>query len=115
MESIDLKNSILKLKKKFPDRIPVFCAPNKKSKDKKQLFLEKNKYLVPADTQISRFAYIIRKRLEKIENHEALYFFCNDSIPPGNTTLSSLYEKNKSDDGLLYIYFDKESTFGNKK
>ena len=31
MESIDLKNSILKLKKKFPDRIPVFCAPNKKS------------------------------------------------------------------------------------
>lgn len=49
-----------KIRRKYPDRIPVIVekAPNSNLKD-----LDKKKYLVPSDLTIGQFYFLIRKRL----------------------------------------------------
>ena len=63
------KQESQKIREKYPDRVPVICEKDPKSKMKS---IDKTKYLVPNDLTVSQFSYIIRKRLE-LDKSSALF------------------------------------------
>jgi GABA(A) receptor-associated protein len=93
---------------KYPNRIPIIVEKDPRCKLPE---IQKYKYLVPDDLSMAQFMYVIRKRI-KLKAEESIYTFINNKIIAGNTMLSSVYEKNKSEDGFLYVIYTAESTFG---
>ena len=94
------------LLKKYPNKVPVYIEI-----PKNDMILEKRKYLVDNDVSIMNLQILIRKSI-KINSSEAIYMLIRKQLVPANTEIGSLYENNKSADGLLYIQLLKENTFG---
>ena len=92
---------------KYPNRIPIICERITDNVPK----IDRTKYLCPDDLTVSSFMFVIRKRL-KLEPEKALYFFINSKILPCTKLLADVYEKEKNEDGFLYINYAGESTFG---
>jgi len=93
---------------KYPDRCPIICY----TEDKSLPLLDKHKYLVPMDLTMGQFSYVIRKRI-KLNPEKAIYMFVNNQyLMPSSAIIQELYEKNKDEDGFLYISFSSENTFG---
>ncbi len=104
------KTESMKIKEKYPDRVPIICEKDPKSK---LMDIDKNKYLVPNDLTVSQFSFIIRKRLS-LDKSSALFLLVNgkNSIT-GDSALSEIYEKYKDpDDGFLYISYTGEIMWG---
>lgn len=94
---------------KFPTRIPVIVekAPGSDVPE-----IDKHQFLVPSDLSMGQFGYVIRKRLT-LKKEQAIFLFCNNSIPPTSALMSQVYNKYRDkEDGLLYIIFAGENTFG---
>lgn len=94
---------------KYPDRFPVICERN--SHDYTAPYIDKNKYLVPLDTTLGQFIYVIRKRLG-MSAQDALFIFINGQIIPNHYLISSIYNLFKNEDGFLYMNYARETTFG---
>jgi len=104
-----------KIKQKYPTRIPIICEriTAKKSDAKTQISnIDKNKFLVPGDLTMGQFLYVIRKRIQ-LSPEQALFIYVNNSILPAtSSSVSTIYEEFKDDDGFLYIIYSGENTFG---
>lgn len=72
------KEDFQKLREKYPNRFPVIVEKNKKCQNLQDI--DKKKFLVPEDLTVGQFVYIIRKRI-KLEPSEALYLYCNNTLP----------------------------------
>ena len=94
-----------KLREKHPDRIPIIFIP------KKDLPLLKTKMLIPDNSTIAQVMTIVRKYIE-LKKCDGIFLFINDIIPTNTETICSLYDKHKTDEGVLEIVVSKESTFG---
>jgi GABA(A) receptor-associated protein len=94
---------------KYPDRIPIICEKNQKSKTTPEI--DKTKYLVPFDLTVGQFMYVIRKRI-KLPPEQGIFLFINGYIPASSHMLNDLYYLYKDDDGFLYITYSSENTFG---
>jgi len=95
---------------KYPTRVPIICEPGRHAS---ALALDKCKYLVPETLTMGQFSYIIRKRMKRLESHKALYLTCNGVLPCINETAGDIYRRAADkEDGLLYITYSLESTFG---
>jgi len=97
-----------KIRRKYPDRVPVIVERAKYSKMED---LDKKKYLVPCDLVIGQFYFLIRKRVH-LRPEDALFFFINNVIPSTSATIGSLYEEHKEEDNFLYIAYSEESVYG---
>ena len=97
-----------KIRKKYPDRIPVIVEKNENSDIKE---IDKNKYLVPSDLSFSQFVYIIRKRIQ-LHKSQALFLFVNNKLVPSNKSVTEVYDSEKDEDGFLYVIYNNENTFG---
>jgi hypothetical protein len=97
------------LRKKFPDRIPVYIDKSETSKLKPADGIKK--FLVPADVTTSGLLYIIRKRIN-LDNKQALFFFINNELPPSNMTVKELYDKFVKNGDIMFITYCEENTFG---
>ena len=99
----------MKIKEKYPDRIPVivYKHPSEKVLPK----LNKTKYLVPQDLTIGQFIFIIRKRID-LPPEKALFIFINNILPPTSELISEIYNNSSDDDGFLYVVYTGENTFG---
>jgi len=97
-----------KIIEKYPDKIPVIVEKYSKSSIKN---IDKNKYLVSGDMTMSQFIYIIRKRI-KLKSSEALFFFVNNVLCNNSQCMIEIYNLYKDKDGLLYIEYSSENTFG---
>jgi GABA(A) receptor-associated protein len=102
-----------RITEKFPNKIPVIAE----SKDK-NLVLKQNKFLVPYDVTVSYLISFIRNRLT-LKSSDAIFLFCDNKLLSGSNLLSSVYEEykisnkiTKNSDQFLYIYINKENTFG---
>jgi len=102
-------NEAHKIIEKYPDRIPIICEKNEKSKHTPEI--DKNKYLVPIDLTIAQFMYVIRKRIH-LKPEEAIFLFINGMIPPASCFVSEIYELYKDPDGFLYCIYSYENVFG---
>lgn len=98
-----------RIMEKYPDRRPIIVE---KSINSDIPEIDKKKYLVPTDLTVGQFIYVIRKRIN-IDASKAVYLFVNNVLPPTASTIRSLYEKHKDEDGFLYFVYSAENTFGN--
>tara|TARA_Y100000389_G_C17456578_1_gene518567 strand:- start:602 stop:946 length:345 start_codon:yes stop_codon:yes gene_type:complete len=98
-----------RIREKHPDRVPVICekSPNDTLLPK----INRVKYLVPCDLVIAQFIYIIRKRIN-IEPENAIFLFVKGNIPLSSELVASVYEKDRDEDGFLYVTYSGENTFG---
>ena len=107
------KAEAARIRSKYPDRIPVICEKQEKSKIPD---IDKKKYLVPADLTVGQFVYVIRRRI-KVDPNTNIFLFVNVGkntiLPPTASLMSSLYDEQKDLDGFLYITYTSENTFGN--
>ena len=93
----------------YPNKIPVIVSKDAKCKDLENL--EKCKFLVSHDMTLGQFIYIIRKRIT-LDSKMCIFIYINNKIPLSNQEISQIYEKNKDEDGFLYIKYAGENTFG---
>jgi len=98
-----------KIKKKYPDKIPVIIK--KSSIEKNLQEIDREKYLIPFNLLVSQLHYIIRKRIN-INAEKAIYLFCNNKLISTSDTVGNVYNINKNEDGFLYIEYTAENTFG---
>ena len=99
-----------KLKERYPDKTSIICerAPS----EKRLQVLDKNKFLVPNDLTLGQFKYVIRKRM-KLDSSVAIFFLYHDnSIPLDTMIMSQVYEDKKDEDGLVYLLYSSENTYG---
>ena len=101
------QDEALRIKEKYPNRVPIICERYTVGDPE----IDRKKYLVPDDLSISNFIYVIRKRI-KLKPENSLYLFVNGKILNGTGLLAQIYEKNKDNDGFLYIKYTLENTFG---
>ena len=95
--------------KKYPNSI---CCIIEKSPSCKNLCdIKKNKYIIPKNLTIAQIIYIIRKRIT-LDSKMCIFIYINNKIPLSNQEISQIYEKNKDEDGFLYIKYAGENTFG---
>lgn len=99
-----------RIRKKYPDRVPVLCYRAKKCTSVPEI--DKHKYLVPNDLTVGQFLYVIRKRI-KLAPEQALFFFVNNTMPSTSMTMSHLYKEQKNPKTLFCdIEYSAENTFG---
>ena len=98
-----------KILEKYPDKIPIIVTKYEKCKTAPDI--TKNKFLVPGDLTLAQFVYVIKKRLQ-LAAEMSLYIFINEQVPASSSTLNSLYNTEKDEDGFMYISYASENTFG---
>jgi GABA(A) receptor-associated protein len=101
------KSESFRILEEYPNRVPIICERINND----IMELDRKKYLVPNDLTMGNFMRVIRKRLS-VAPEVAIYLFVNTKIIPTSMIMDSIYDKNKHDDGFLYIYYSGESTFG---
>ena len=105
-----LKESVKKIIEKYPDRVPVYVTRGKGDRNLKNI--DQNKFIVPEDITVSQFMAIIRKKIE-LGPEMALFLFVNKgTLPIQSSTMATLYNTYKNNDGLLEIEYCGEDTFG---
>jgi GABA(A) receptor-associated protein len=95
---------------RHPDRKPLIVERS----DRATVIpdLDRKKYLVPDDMKISQLLHVIRSR-GNITPAQALFVFVDGgTLVSSSDTIESIYSKYKSSDGLLYITYCDEATFG---
>ena len=115
MESWRLKNykerTLIcdELKKIYPDRISIIVDRANKYQPK----IYKNKFLAKQDMRICEFIIIIKNKII-IRNpaQVGIFLFCGNTLLQGHITLGELYDKYRSRDGAVYIYYQVEAEFG---
>lgn len=99
--------SFKNITKTHPNKTPLIMIPNNSIK------LNKHKYLISNELNISEFIYVLRKHIEITEN-EGCYLLFGDSksLEPAFKNIRDVYNNHKSKDGFLYCQVVKESVFG---
>ena len=105
-----LRESILKIRTKYPDKIPIFVLKSKADKILPEINV--NKFVVPAEITIGELMNVVRKKIS-LSPEVSMFFFINENVMPCvSDRIGSLYEQYKNDDNLLLIYYCGENTFG---
>lgn len=96
--------------KKHPGRVPVYVkrASNTGTNLPE---INRHKFLIPQDFTLHALQHTIRVYL-KLKPEQAIFLFINNTIPIYTESLLQLYEKYRSADGLLYVTYSTENTFG---
>ena len=104
------KDECERVRLQFPDKIPVICEKDPKSKIQE---IDKTKYLVPSDLTVAQFCNMLKSRIT-IGEKEAFFLLFNGAHQVGlDTLMQEAYEKFKNpDDGFLYIMYSSELIWG---
>lgn len=97
--------------KKHPGRIPVYVKKAENSGSLNIPDINRHKFLIPQDFTLHALQHTIRIYL-KLRPEQAIFLFINNKLPIYSESLSELYKKYRSDNGLLYVTYSTENTFG---
>tara|TARA_E500000178_G_C16344987_1_gene454953 strand:+ start:84 stop:428 length:345 start_codon:yes stop_codon:yes gene_type:complete len=98
-----------KLAISHPERVCVIVEPSQN--EKTLVPLSKSKFLIQKDLTFTNFKYIILKQLQ-LDKSKAVYFYAGDNIINSCLTMGSIHDGYKESDGMLYINYISENTFG---
>jgi hypothetical protein len=100
-----------KIRKDYSNKIPIICEKDSNKPNLQEI--DKSKFLVPDDLQVSQFSSMIRQRIN-IDNKKAIYLlFAGQYSVTMDATMSEVYEKFKDpEDGFLYVVYSCEETWG---
>ena len=101
------KNDASRLLERYPDKRPVILIKGSKETPE----IDRFKYMVHSDMNIAEFLSIIRKHI-KITKDQAIFLMVNNAIVKQSDIIKTIYNSDKDPDGLLYITYVVESTFG---
>jgi hypothetical protein len=113
---VERKKEHDKITKKFPDRVPVICILDKKSRF--YPMMKEFKFVAPKTMTFGEmWTQSLRPRFS-LDASEALFTFVKNHtgayelISP-QIMVEKLYQEYKNkDDGFLYLYVQEENTFG---
>jgi len=91
---------------KYPTSVPIYIDSSSMVK-----IIDKPKFVIPNGFTIGQLLIAIRSRM-RLNKATALFIFINNHLIPVSTTLSSVYETHKDEDGFLYVCCSEENTFG---
>ncbi|XP_065844795.1 microtubule-associated proteins 1A/1B light chain 3A-like [Oscarella lobularis] len=107
------QKDVEEIRRKFPHKIPVIVE--RYGNEKQLPVLDKAKFLVPDDMTISQFISILRKRLV-LRPSQAFYLLISQkAIASASTALGDVYERNKDEDGFLYVAYASQEMFGGRR
>jgi len=103
------RKQIENLLKKYPQKVPIILEKDPKCNITE---IKKKKFLCPIRQTISHFNAIIRGSAE-LDPTEALFLLVNgNNSIIGDVSMGEIYEKNKDEDGFLYIVYSSELAWG---
>ena len=77
--------------------------------------ISREKFLIPRIMSGAQLMYIVRSRVE-LQPSQAIFLLCNNVMITASDTVGELYRKHaNSEDGMLYITYTVENTFGAPK
>ena len=106
-----------KLIENYQGCIPIILT--KRKDDKILQDINKKKYLIPKNLNLTDFLCIIRRKINLTEV-QAIFLFIvihtgttiTTILVPHNRTFEELYSEYRSDDNFLYMVYTTENTFG---
>ncbi len=105
-----VRESVKRIIEKYPDRVPVFVTRG--SNDRQLNLITNNKFIVPDGITVGQFMTIIRKKIDLTPEMALFIFVKSNILPVQSSTMGTLYNQYKNDDGLLEIQYCGENTFG---
>ena len=78
---------------KYPERIPIIVQKYYTSEVPD---VDKCKYLVPNDMTMSKFIFVVRRRIE-LDSSQALFITINGIMAPASQTVGELYDNQKDE------------------
>eukprot|EP00331_Platyophrya_macrostoma_P034660 CAMPEP_0176436904 /NCGR_PEP_ID=MMETSP0127-20121128/18272_1 /TAXON_ID=938130 /ORGANISM="Platyophrya macrostoma, Strain WH" /LENGTH=116 /DNA_ID=CAMNT_0017820365 /DNA_START=44 /DNA_END=390 /DNA_ORIENTATION=- len=91
-----------KKREEHPTLVPVIIEKHTRSKLQD---IDKNKFLASHDMKFQEFQGSIKKKLNLSKTDALFFFIAGKKLDKPDTLIRDIYEKNKDDDGFLYITF----------
>ena len=88
------------------NRVPIIID------GKNELNILKNKYIAPKNLTMGQFLFILKTKINA-KPTDSIFILCNNKLVNNTDIIGDIYEKNKEEDGFLYMYVTIENTFGN--
>ena len=94
---------------RYPTRVPVWIE---RARGETIPDVDRHKFLIERDMTMSQVIYIIRTRI-KLSSEQAMFVFVGDGVLPATGDyIGSVYKDHAAPDGMLYIRYRIEKTFG---